>query len=70
MEFPTLLSLSSEAEYRAHFEKTFCRKALYTFDGIEVRFFKRQFDHCFFESMHSKDDSFYFDARGEDGLDS
>jgi hypothetical protein len=29
-----------------------------TFDGIPVRFRKRDFDHAFFESKRAKDDSF------------
>ena len=29
-----------------------------TFDGIEVRFRKQHFDHCFFESVVTKDDTF------------
>lgn len=50
LELPPLVELGSEAEYRARFERLYCRAHIMTFDGIRVRFRKRQFDHCFFES--------------------
>lgn len=50
MAYPPLLELPGEAEYRAHFEATYCRGPIRAFDGIEVRFRKRDFDHCCFES--------------------
>lgn len=46
------------AEYRSYFEVTYCRGCITTFDGIVVRFRKRDFNHCFFESVHCKDDTF------------
>ncbi|MEW6220218.1 MAG: hypothetical protein AB1634_11895 [Thermodesulfobacteriota bacterium] len=33
-------------EYRAHFERVYCRAPIVTFDGIPVRFRKSDFDHC------------------------
>lgn len=48
--YPPLLRLPSEADYRAHFEATYCRTPVFTFDGLIVRFRKDDFDHCFFES--------------------
>ena len=48
--YPPLLTLADEAAYRARFEAIYCAGALTTFDGIAVRFQKRDFDHCFFES--------------------
>jgi hypothetical protein len=48
--YPPLLQLPDEAAYRARFEAIYCAGAVTTFDGIAVRFQKRDFDHCFFES--------------------
>ena len=45
-------------EYRRHFERRYCRGAIVTFDEIQVRFRKGHFDHCFFESVGEKDDTF------------
>lgn len=50
MSYPPLVLHHSEAEYRAHFERVYCRGPITTFDNIKVRFRKDQFDHCFFES--------------------
>ncbi|MBF0427297.1 MAG: hypothetical protein HQL94_00105 [Magnetococcales bacterium] len=48
--YPPLLKLPSEEMYRRHFEQTYCRGPIITFDEIMVRFRKRDFDHCCFES--------------------
>ena len=58
MTYPPLLKLSTSAEYRSIFETNYCRAAIETFDGIKVRFRKKDFNHCFFESIKSKDDTF------------
>lgn len=58
MPYPPLVFYTSEPEYRAHFEKAYCLGPIVTFDGIPVRFQKKDFDHAFFESIHSKDDTF------------
>lgn len=50
MPYPPLVSYTTEFEYRAHFERVYCQGAIATFDDIAVRFRKRDFDHCFFES--------------------
>jgi hypothetical protein len=50
MNYPPLLHLTCEEDYREHYENSYCRGTILTFDGIEVRFHKKQFDHCFFES--------------------
>ena len=60
MEYPPLLKGKSAAEYRSYFESNYCRKPIETFDGIQVRFRKRDFNHCFFESIDEKDDTFSF----------
>jgi hypothetical protein len=48
--YPQLLRLGSEAAYRSHFERIYCKSPIATFDKIQVRFHKRDFDHCCFES--------------------
>jgi len=58
LAYPPLMQYQSEQEYRKHFERTYCRGVIKTFDGFDVRFRKGQFDHCFFESVNSKDDTF------------
>jgi len=58
MPYPPLVSYQTIDEYRAHFEKVYCRGPIVTFDGIPVRFRKRDFDHAFFESRTTKDDTF------------
>ena len=58
VSYSPLLQGKSPAEYRSYFEATYCRGPITTFDGIEVRFRKRDFNHCFFESVLEKDDTF------------
>lgn len=58
MACPPLVQYGTEREYRAHFEQVYCQGPMQTFDGIMVRFRKQQFDHCFFESVVTKDDTF------------
>ncbi len=48
--YPPLLKLADEAAYRVRFESLYCAGTIATFDGIQVRFRKKDFDHCFFES--------------------
>ena len=50
MDYPPLVKLSSEDDYRRRYEYLYCEKPIVTFDGIAVRFRKNQFKHCFFES--------------------
>ena len=50
MNYPPFLNLNSIDEYRAHFEKTYCRCPLQTFDKYIVRFKKSDFEHAFYES--------------------
>lgn len=58
MAYPALVNYQTELEYRRHFERVYCQGTIQTFDGIKVRFRKQQFDHCFFESIACKDDTF------------
>ncbi|MFH1968769.1 MAG: hypothetical protein ABIJ53_00455 [Verrucomicrobiota bacterium] len=50
MAYLPLVCNGTEAEYRAHYERVYCRGAVSTFDGIAVRFRKNRFAHCFYES--------------------
>jgi hypothetical protein len=67
--YPPLLNLADEASYRAHFEATYCRGTIRTFDGIEVRFRKSDFDHCCFESSRRNDVKDRFSTRRAQRLD-
>lgn len=58
MAYPPLVRYETEQEYRAHFERDYCSRPILSFDEIQVRFRKDQFDHCFFESVLTKDDTF------------
>lgn len=48
--YPPLLNLADATAYRDYFERIYCQGVIRTFDGIEVRFRKDDFDHCCFES--------------------
>ena len=50
MHFPPLLRVATIEEYRAHYEREYCREPLLTFDGIPVWFSKSRFHHAFYES--------------------
>lgn len=58
MPYPPLVYYKTEKEYRAHFERVYCKKSIVTFDGIPVRFKKVDFNHAFYESRQAKDDTF------------
>jgi len=58
LAYPPLVYYATEQEYRAHFERVYCAGEITTFDGINVRFRKRMFGHCFYESLQQKDDTF------------
>lgn len=53
-----LLELPSKNHYRRHFENIYCTGNIFTFDGIQVFFKKKDFDHCFYDSTNFKDDKF------------
>jgi hypothetical protein len=50
MRLPPLVIYKDEADYRSHYLRVYCAGPIMTFDGIQVRFRRQQFDHCFFES--------------------
>jgi len=58
MIYPPLLTLKDEQAYRNHWNENYCQSPIHTYDNILVRFRKNDFDHAFFESVHSKDDCF------------
>jgi hypothetical protein len=50
MTLPPLLEYESEAEYRDHYQRVYCRGVIFTFDGIRVYFGAQKFGHAFYES--------------------
>jgi len=50
MALPPLLVCTTEEEYRVHYEQTYCRGGIVTFDNIRVYFKKEKFLHAFYES--------------------
>jgi len=58
MPYPLLVTYQHQSEYRTHFERIYCQGPIMSFDGIPIRFNKRDFDHAFFESVNAKDDTF------------
>lgn len=57
-DIPPLLPGKTEAEYRHLFEETYCRKPIYTYDGICIFFRKEVFLHAFYESTRFKKDAY------------
>lgn len=51
---PALVRYATEAEYRAHYERCYCREVIHTFDGLRVYFPKQQFEDAFSESADRK----------------
>ncbi len=58
MNAPNLVIYDDIQLYRTHYHRKYCHNPINTYDGIKIRFNKQQFDHCFFDSIHSKDDTF------------
>jgi hypothetical protein len=50
MGLPPLLNYDTVAEYRAHYERVYCRGTILTFDGIRVYFSPGKLGHMFYES--------------------
>ena len=69
MPYPPLLNHNTAAEYRTHFENIYCRGPVTTFDGIDARFRKSQFDHCFFESTHRDGNKDAFSTQRAERMD-
>lgn len=64
---PSLVIYTTEAEYRQHYERNYCRKTIHTFDGFRVFFPKHAFGHAFYESANRKarDKSVFSHVRAE-----
>ena len=58
MSYPSLLNLQDQGKYRKRWIVQCCKKGIQTFDGIVVHFRHQDFQHAFFESVNSKDDTF------------
>ena len=69
MNYPLLLQLTTAAEYRDHFEIVYCRGPITAFDGIEVHFRKRDFNHSFFESSHRDGNKDIFSHKRAERMD-
>jgi hypothetical protein len=50
MPLPPLVHYATTTEYRHHFERTYCRGSIHTYDGIRVFFAPAKFGHVFYES--------------------
>jgi hypothetical protein len=49
---PSLVHYETLDEYRQHFKSIYCKQAIHTFDGLQVRFSNHDFDHCMYESTN------------------
>lgn len=58
MSYPSLLILKDKDEYRKHWIANYCKEGIKTFDGIVVYFRHEDFEHAFYESVKTKDDTF------------
>lgn len=50
MALPPLVNYATEDEYRAHYERVYCRGNIQTFDAVRVFFDAHTFGHSFYES--------------------
>lgn len=69
MPYSLLVQYGTEAEYRRHFERVYCKGPIKTFDGITVRFHKSMFDHCFFESSRRDTNKDTFSIKRAERID-
>ncbi len=49
MPLPPLLHYETEAEYRKHYRRVYCRGVIETHDGIRIYFQPQRFEHAFYE---------------------
>lgn len=49
-----LLEFNNKEEYKVYFIEEYCKKSIYTYSGIRVRFYEDQFEHAFYESENHK----------------
>ena len=52
MSLPPLVHYGTVSEYRAHYERVYCRGRIFTYDGIRVFFLPGTFGHAFYESTN------------------
>ena len=50
MVFPPFVEYGSRTDYKRHYEQTYCRGVIHTFDHIRVYFCPQRFGHAFYES--------------------
>ena len=56
-----LLFLKTQEDYKKYFIEHYCNVNIFTYSGIEVKFYSDQFEHSFFESKdHKKRDNSLF----------
>ena len=58
MPLPPLKYFANDQECEKYYIKKYCLQPIITFDNIPVYFQKREFQHIFFESVNTKDDTF------------
>ncbi|MDD4309202.1 MAG: hypothetical protein PHO32_02380 [Candidatus Cloacimonetes bacterium] len=63
MDYPDLLVMKDELEYRSHFINTYCNHPITSFDGFRVFFQKERFEHAFYKSANRNNikDTFSFE---------
>ncbi len=49
-----LLNLNNELDYKEYYILNYCKQKIFTYSGIEVKFYEDQFEHAFFESKQYK----------------
>jgi hypothetical protein len=69
MSMPPLQTFADQLVCFAHYEKVYCAAPIPTFDGIMVRFDKRDFLHLFFESSDRSGSKDVFSFRRSQRID-
>ncbi len=69
MSMPVLRRFASELECGLHYKEVYCAGPIPTFDGVMVRFDKRDFLHLFFESSRRDGDKDTFSTRRAERID-
>ena len=59
-----LLKFATKEQYKEYFIQRYCKREIYTFSGIKVKFYEDQFEHAFYESAnHKKRDKSIFSIK-------
>jgi hypothetical protein len=70
MQYSNLVLYETVAEYKNHFVRKYCKGKLLTFDGIEVRFSAKDFEHAFYEAANKiKHDKSMFSKKRAQRID-